>query len=196
MKTRGVKYGNPEFKNLDPERKLTADEVLFVIAKFQQYGSIRRCAEAVNCTGKTAWDVIMEATEEDPRLLDNPEPMKIMGLALREIGYDLIEFQRQMTREKLENYSPRQITSGGTFSIYMGDKLIQRYREARGATAYGNDREALEAEEAKLEAELARLNESRGACAGATEEAPDTEAAEGGAGAATPVGRDTGCQDE
>lgn len=145
------------FRDLDPDRELTAEERMQLISYYQHTGNLRKAARFLNVSLENAMKVLDEETEEDPRILTSPEPLKIMGIALRQIGIDLIESQRKLTEKHMARLSPKQRLASGVFALEHAHKLFEAWANAKGAKGVLHDPKAIEEEEKRLEEELARL---------------------------------------
>lgn len=182
MSIKGIKYGDPKYKDRKPDRELGDDEILFLVATYKKTGSVFKAAESINIEAERAHHIVYEMADQDPSILTSPEPYKALAMALREISWNLLNAQRNEGTEK--TYGKNRIQSA-VYAERVAEAMIKKWAEAAGEVGAGKTVKEIEAMERECDAEIERLNAGRG-----TQTEAGTQETEAGTPTDRPMGED------
>jgi hypothetical protein len=182
-----VKYGDKRFKNQDPNRKMSLEERAMLIAEYVRWGcNLRKAAKWMCVSESNALDVIDQATEEDPDILNTARIVKLSGISLLQIFHDLMEKQRKITMEAKGNS-----VSSAIYAVEKAIGNLNKWHELMEGRPVAGDLKGIVEKETEIDAELKRI---AGSSKAKTRKAKAPRA-KGGTPVSPEVGGDAACRE-
>lgn len=181
------KYGNPDFKERDPERELDATEKMMFIARYQETGgSIKKAAAHLCISLENARRTLWAEADKNPDVLTNPIFLKVAGTTLLEVAAEFFDASCRLL--KGTSLKPSSLVSSAVFSQGRGLKYLDAWGKAAGKAGTSKRMEDLLGEQDEIDRELDRLG---GSTAAGTATEP-----EAGSAATDSMGANARSQDE
>lgn len=178
-----LRYGDIKYKERDPERDLDPDEIMLLFANYQRFHDLRRAGKAVNTTPERALDYITKQIEENPKVLEDPRLLLIMGMTLEQISIDCLN----QSAKKVETLFGRHAAQTGVYTGKMSEMYKKAYLEKVGGKMATMDAEKVDEQ---LEEAQDELDAIRGSGGSPETPASDSDTPKSGTGAGEGVDGD------